>query len=282
MPKLCDDASVTLGSIPGFVNAQVVNRLAVGSTSNTYLIERSKERFVLRLRLEDASVFVPDIQLEERCSSLAYRHGLAPETVFCDISKGVLIRRYIEGVVWSSEQVHLEAKLSSLALALSRLHRISVDPVSSSWPSAAVNRYQNYLSSDAPQVLISSAQSILDEIASMPVETALCHNDLVCGNILQLPQGKVMFIDWEYSSIADPYFDLANIIQYHSLSADLEALFLNCYAKAAGIQLSASRLELWKLFYNDLQALWLLTLRQKGRLDLQQSETLEGLLAQNK
>ncbi len=274
-----DELTAILHLVPGFSAARIARQLASGATGNTYLVERSNEQFVLRLRSEDAAIFVPDMQLEERCSALAHEHGLAPQTVFCDVSKGVLLRHYIEGVVWSQEQMQLETKLMALAAELSRLHRIPVATEGSKWPETAVKRYEGFLQEAMPDVLSSNLRSMLAEIASMPVAHALCHNDLVCANIMELPHGKIMFLDWEYAGISDPYFDLANVIRHHNLSADLEVSFLDCYAKAGGIRLAADRLQLWKMFYDGLQALWLLVLRQKGQLDLRQLETLERLLA---
>ncbi len=54
-----------------------------------------------------------------------------------------------------------------------------------------------------------------------------CHNDLVAENIVSA--NGVKFLDFEYASDNDPLFDLAVIVEHHSLSDSAERKLLDAY-----------------------------------------------------
>ena len=62
-----------------------------------------------------------------------------------------------------------------------------------------------------------------------PVPVA-CHNNLLSENFILTPEGRMWVIDWEYSGMTDPYFDLGDFCVEHPLSADEES---SCSAPTA-------------------------------------------------
>ncbi len=55
-----------------------------------------------------------------------------------------------------------------------------------------------------------------------------CHNDLVPENML-LQDDRLFFIDWEYSGLNDPLFDIATIIEEAHLSKEAADFLLETY-----------------------------------------------------
>ena len=55
-----------------------------------------------------------------------------------------------------------------------------------------------------------------------------CHNDLVPENML-LQDDRLFFIDWEYSGLNDPLFDIATIIEEGNLSMEAADFLLETY-----------------------------------------------------
>ncbi|WP_233525184.1 phosphotransferase [Pseudoalteromonas sp. NC201] len=52
---------------------------------------------------------------------------------------------------------------------------------------------------------------LIESLASLPVDQAFCHNDLVMSNIIQTPEGGRL-IDFEYACHSDIFFDLAALV----------------------------------------------------------------------
>src|SRR5690606_24301184 len=62
---------------------------------------------------------------------------------------------------------------------------------------------------------------LLDEISTIPVESVLCHNDLLRANRLY-SRGKLWALDWEYCAMGSPWYDIAVVINGDELTADQE------------------------------------------------------------
>ena len=60
----------------------------------------------------------------------------------------------------------------------------------------------------------------------------LCHNDLHCRNIVGVGE-KVRLLDWEYSGIGEPLFDLASYAQSHDLGPESCQTLLEGYGIAS-------------------------------------------------
>jgi thiamine kinase len=103
----------------------------------------------------------------------------------------------------------------------------------------------------------------LTDLERLPALNALCHGDVVCGNVLD-SGGSLRLVDWEYARITDPYFDLAAVLRHHQLDADASAELLDAYAAVIGVGVSQRRLEGWLSYYDALEALWLLAIKSQA------------------
>jgi thiamine kinase-like enzyme len=72
------------------------------------------------------------------------------------------------------------------------------------------------------------AEEMRAALEASPPEPCLCHNDLLNANFL-LEHGRLLIVDWEYSGMGDPYFDLANFSTNHDLSEDDDRTLLRAY-----------------------------------------------------
>ena len=116
------------------------------------------------------------------------------------------------------------------------------------------------------------AESLWSEIR----RPALCHNDLVHSNIID--GEPVRLIDWEYSAVGDPYFDLAVVVRHHQLKADRVEIFLGAYFGILGTE-HFSRLELFCRLYDQLAALWYLSVINQPGHDALYAEELKQVMA---
>jgi thiamine kinase-like enzyme len=86
---------------------------------------------------------------------------------------------------------------------------------------------------------------------------ARIHGDLVFSNIIFTPKkSKIVFIDWEYSTIADPCIDVAYFITQNQLPHDIQQTFIEKFEEQLGEQIPPRVLELSCDLMNLMSGLW--------------------------
>lgn len=85
----------------------------------------------------------------------------------------------------------------------------------------------------------------------------LCHNDLNPKNTL-MDDDKLWFIDWEYSGVGDPLFDLAVVVKSHNLNAQQTSLLLSAYQSDLDISKACHAISEYSKYYSVREMAWLL------------------------
>ncbi|MGD8346051.1 MAG: choline/ethanolamine kinase family protein [Lysobacterales bacterium] len=240
-----------LAAVPGFSGATVELRLSEGPTNDSYEILNAGARFVLRIDRPEAARLGLDRRRERRVMDAAAESGLAPAPAWHDIEAGVLIRPYIPGRAWFRSDLLKPKNLERLAALLRRLH--ALEPVGPRFdPLAAAVRYAEQLDTGEARALCLEAARMFRDIE--PAAPVLCHNDLVCRNILE--GESLALIDWEYAAAGDALFDLAIVVQHHDLEAERAQRFLSAYLQREPGQAEMRRFEAQCRFYRLLLKLW--------------------------
>lgn len=83
------------------------------------------------------------------------------------------------------------------------------------------------------------------------------HGDLVFSNILLTSdQTNIVFIDWEYSTLADPLIDLAYLFTQNQIPLQIQKILLGVYEKKQKFPVDTGLLELYCELMNLMSALW--------------------------
>lgn len=172
-----------------------------------------------------------------RAQKWAAEHGIAPKIYFESHDHAyVLMERSTSSIV--SLDVFDDDSVRQLAVCLSTLHHGGAGPVSTDGfdylRSAAI-----YLKNvDLPTVQMHQCLApALTVFANDSTPKCYCHNDLVKENIFFGP-ARVNLIDWEYSDLNNPWFDLASLIVYCGFSQTQAAILLAEYQQ--GLELKQS------------------------------------------
>lgn len=254
------DAERAVTVIPDFQSAKVETRLSDGPTNASFLVENKGQLFVLRLDKPGARELGLNRANEQFIMRSVARAGLAPEPVYSDLQAGVFLRHFLQGRSWSEADLSCPANLRRLASRLIELHRLP--PAGDHFdPLAAARRYQARLGTRESLALLQRAERQMGKIDARQPSQVICHNDLVCRNIVE--GEALMLIDWEYAAVGDPFFDLAVVVQHHGLGAESAEQFLRAYQQESFSTDAISHLQLQCRFYQSLLQLWLLRL-QKG------------------
>ena len=108
-------------------------------------------------------------------------------------------------------------------------------------------------------------------------ELVPCHVDPKLENFL-LTNYQIYLIDWEYSGMADVYFELANFTLTNNLNLEEEKMFLANYIQMSKIKFIEEKYILYKIATDYLWIFWhLIKLEQKQNIEYNEKKWKERL-----
>ncbi|WP_312475462.1 NTP transferase domain-containing protein [Neobacillus sp.] len=107
---------------------------------------------------------------------------------------------------------------------------------------------------------------VLKEIyQAMDIQLTPCHIDALPQNIVKSGEKKLYFIDWEYSGMNDPMWDLAWHAMESEFTPEEEELFLTLYLQEDEVPLEIQqRMIMNKIFQDFLWTIWTIIKEAKG------------------
>ena len=93
-----------------------------------------------------------------------------------------------------------------------------------------------------------------------------CHNDLLSENFILDRDGKMWLIDWEYSGMADPYFDLGDFCVEHPLTRAEEQFIITRYCGQMRPD-RLSRMLLYKIVADLWWSIWAFIQQRVSQID---------------
>jgi thiamine kinase len=251
-----------------------------GATNLVTRVSFGYERYAVRVPHLDDTRLKIDRHSECAAITAAAAAGLAPEVVVCEPASGILITRWMETEVWTPAQAVNPLRLQLIAGVLRRLHELA--PPARLRPldlEANVQAYWSTLSTQAP-ALVSKLERLqrraLEIIARREIPAPrFCHNDVHCRNIIggsdTRHSGETLLLDWEYSGLGEPLFDLASYSQSHDLNAAEQKALLAAYGATDEM---SGRFASERQLFDWVCVLWMAvagsanTARERGRFEL--------------
>lgn len=102
-------------------------------------------------------------------------------------------------------------------------------------------------------------QMLLNQLDIHPsgLPNVLCHNDLNPKNVL-MDEQRIWLIDWEYTGVGDPFFDLAVVVKSHNLTHRQTVVLLDAYQSTLPRQRALDCIEGYCRAYALREMAWLL------------------------
>jgi thiamine kinase-like enzyme len=193
----------------------------------------------------------------------AAKAGVAPEVVFSDPSSGVMVTRFIDDTVTMTPQGFANRKgaAARAGSAFARLHRSGAVFPFRFELFAMIDDYLALLSTkdvalpEGYHDAVQEAEVVRAALARNSVPLAPCHCDPLCENLLDT--GAAMWIvDWEYSGMNDPMWDLGDLSVEGGFSDAQDAEMLQAYFGAPPSAADHGRMVIYKAMCDLLWTLW--------------------------
>ena len=239
-------------SIPG--KCILERELSLSSISNIYLGVLNDVQAVIRLDLFAASRLAIDRQHEVNILKDICHLDLAPKVLYSDITAGILIWEYIpeEQSPFVSKQFNSDT-LYQLGSCLYSLHSHPIPKNSIDIFSNSMSLYQSLLVDSSEKILFKKALNLYNELLQDATNKVLSHNDLHPGNLLW--NKKCYFLDWEYSGVNHPCFDIASLVKSLKLNKSQITELSNGYKSRSNL-FHIDTLNQWIDFIEYLEEIW--------------------------
>lgn len=243
-----------------------------GMTNRNYLVTINNKKYVLRI----AGVGTTNIinrYSEKRNAKEVSKIGVDKELIYFNEETGVKISEYIE----KAETLNPETSKKNINLLLTsnllkRLHtsnikfenRFNVFDEIKKYESlirnkeAVYTKYENYLENRED---IFKLEKILKKNGIIIVA---CHNDTVPENFIKNDKNEMFLIDWEYSGMNDPMWDLAAHSLECNFSQKEESVFLENYFEKNIKKEALLRIECYKVLQDFLWSIWTILKEENG------------------
>jgi thiamine kinase-like enzyme len=236
-----------------------ITPIEAGRTNRNYRVEVGSATFFLRLSHEDTALLGIDRVAEYEAALAAAASGVGPEVVAHLPEHGCLITAWVAGEPLAEGDMEQESVLADVARVVSTIHAGPALPATFD-VFRIVEAYRRVSAErgvpipEAYGPAHAHAERIEAAFARAPVPARPCHNDLLSDNFLKGTDG-FWLVDYEYSGMGDPFFDLGNLSINNGLSeASQETLLRLTFGDPT--QAHRARLQLMRIMSDYREAMW--------------------------
>ena len=259
------EVDIALARAPLFrqIESQTVEIEPLGSLTNiSYKLTTSVGTYVLRLPGEDTFDYI-DRRAEDHNGRIAASVGVNAEVLYFDAEDGTMLSRFIEGVPMDGESFERDPMAPArAALVLRRVHHLGPVFKSRFDVFSMIRGYLDILyklqvppPEDYYEVR-REAEAVRRVLQASPVGLVPCHNDPWPSNFVVASGGSLHLIDWEFSGMNDPIWDLGDLSVEAGFGAEQDRTMVEAYCGGCAPPVLYARLELYKAMSDLLWSLW--------------------------
>ena len=254
-----------LTRIPGFETIEAgsygVERLG-GLTNLVYRIDLGQQAYVLRIPGKGTEEYI-DRKVEMHNARIAADARVSAEVIHADSTSGILLTACIEGIVTMTPQefARRDGAAARAGRALRQMHDCSQDFEFRFELFAMIDDYLAILDERKAELppgyadVVDSAAPVRAALEANPARLAPCHCDPLCENFLD--DGERMWIvDWEYSGMNDPLWDLGDLSVEAGFTAAQDAEMMRAYCGREPLASETGRMVIYKAMCDLLWTLW--------------------------
>ena len=250
-----------IAGIPEWAGKQVdVEPIEGGLTNQNYRLTVDGVRYCVRIPGAGSSLLAIDRWVEYHNTLAAAKTGVGAEVVHAVGDPPVMVLEWIEGVVQTEELLRESPdSMRKMAEATRRLHagprfQRDFDMFAIQQGYLQICRERGFAIPDTYEDYQPLVRRIERAVAVQGHEVLPCNNDLLAANFID--QGdRFRLIDYEYSGMNDPCFELGNAAAESKLADEqVEELIARYFGRT--LQNRVARAHLWALMANYGWTLW--------------------------
>jgi thiamine kinase-like enzyme len=210
-----------------------VTFLEGGLTNTNVRVVTADADVVVRISEADSSILAIDREAEYANSKAAAESGASPQVVEYLPADHLLVVDYVHGRTYAPGDLRVSANLAKVAAACRTLHagsrfvsEFDMFDVQAGYLKTVQSR--GFRLPDRYLDFMPQAEKIRAALATRPIPTVPCNNDLLAANFVDDGE-RVWIIDFEYSGNNDPCFELGNVWSESTLDLPLLDELITAY-----------------------------------------------------
>ena len=250
--------------LSGDEEIQSVDQLG-GMTNQNYLVKTSSNQYIVKFFGKGTDKLI-DRQNEKFNLELLKDLKLDVENYLFDIEAGIKVNQYIENAE-TLDSATIKTKFEKIAPILQTIHASGKELKGEFAPFEEIKKYESLIQGEISypnyEDVRKSVFSLKNELEKIGVDKKSCHIDLVPENFIEGPSGHLYLIDWEYSSMNDPMWDLAALFLESEFIPEEEADFL-AYYEGDKTPVSREKIRIYKILQDIIWSLWTIYKEENG------------------
>ena len=219
----------------------IVKRLEGGMSNHTYVVETRGKKYTYRVPGKFAEKFVDRVEEWDNIQEVN-RLGLNNATSYVEIISGEKLAEYVDGTILSDTDVVSYNQLSVAALKKIHNSDLKFKDYNAFKRLDDYERYCREMGFTHPKEYIALRQKLNEmQRAHADVKKVPCHCDYQPTNLV-LSGDKLYVLDWEFTGMNDPFYDIAC---YGNAGFDKALSLLEAY-----VEHTPTREELQRLYFH--------------------------------
>ena len=236
-----------------------------GMTNQNYLVKTTNKQYIVKFFGKGTEKLI-NRQDEKYNLELLKDLDLDVKNYLFDIEAGIKVNEYIESAI-TLDSTSIKTKFDKIAPILQTIHSSGKELRGEFAPFEEIKKYESLIEEKIPYANYEAVReevfSLEKRLADLGVDRKSCHIDLVPENFIESPQGRLYLIDWEYSSMNDPMWDLAALFLESEFSLQEEEAFLSRY-ESDQTPVSREKIAIYKILQDTIWSLWTVYKEEQG------------------
>lgn len=236
-----------------------------GMTNQNYLVKTTNKQYIVKFFGKGTEKLI-NRQDEKYNLELLKDLDLDVKNYLFDIEAGIKVNEYIESAI-TLDSRSIKTKLDKIAPILQTIHASGKELRGEFAPFEEIKKYESLIEEKIPYANYEAVReevfSLEKRLADLGVDRKSCHIDLVPENFIESPQGRLYLIDWEYSSMNDPMWDLAALFLESEFTRQEEEAFLSHY-ESEQTPVSREKIAIYKILQDAIWSLWTVYKEEQG------------------
>ena len=236
-----------------------------GMTNQNYLVKTTNKQYIVKFFGKGTEKLI-NRQDEKYNLELLKDLDLDVRNYLFDIEAGIKVNEYIESAI-TLDSTSIKTKFDKIAPILQTIHASGKELRGEFAPFEEIKKYESLIEEKIPYANYEAVReevfSLEKRLADLGVDRKSCHIDLVPENFIESPQGRLYLIDWEYSSMNDPMWDLAALFLESEFTSREEEAFLSRY-ESDQTPVSREKIAIYKILQDTIWSLWTVYKEEQG------------------
>ena len=249
-----------------FPNEQIENEVKIsqigGMSNKNFKVTKGVYEYVLRVPGIGAEGMVVRSN-EEQNSLQACKMGINPPIRYFNSETGIKLADFVKNAeTLNGATIQRPSNMKKIANIFRTLHHSHVRFGNEFNVFKEILNYE-YLLEKAEGKMYEGYEPIRkkvfqleDYLNQLGVSVKPCHNDLVAENFLKAEDGTIYLIDWEYSGMNDPMWDIAALFLESNFADESKDYFLSHYFDGNEPENARKKILVYQILMDYLWAVW--------------------------